>query len=265
MAKDLVCGMYVDEAKSKFSAVQDEQKYFFCSSKGLETFLAPQKELGKLKLLTVFAFALGIPTLVFEYFYKISWLLPHNIWLFLLATPVQFIAGWRFYRGTVDAIKSRQANMDSLIALGTSAAWIYSTIVAFQGILWPQLFPSEHVYFTESGLIIGFILLGKYMEHMMKGKASAAIRKLLDLQPKMATVIRHGKEEQVPVEKVAVNDVLIVKPGGSIPVDGIVISGQTAVDESMITGESMPASKKPGSAVIGGTINKSGLLKFKVT
>ncbi|MBI3037361.1 heavy metal translocating P-type ATPase [Candidatus Woesearchaeota archaeon] len=265
MAKDVICGMYVDEGKTPFHTEQDSAKYFFCSGKCLETFLAPQKELKKLKLLTAFAFALGIPTAIFEYFYKISWLLPHNVWLFLLATPVQFIAGWRFYRGAVDAVKARQANMDSLIALGTSAAWLYSTIVTFQGILWPQLFQSEHVYFTESGLIIGFILLGKYMEHNMKGKASAAIRKLLDLQPKMAAVVRNSSELTIPVEKVAVNDIVVVKPGGSIPVDGVVISGQSAVDESMITGESMPVAKKPGSAVIGGTINKSGLLKFKAT
>lgn len=265
MAKDVVCGMYVDDSRTHFYAEQDGSKYFFCSSKCLETFLAPAKELGKLKLLVVFAFALGIPTAVFEYFYKISWLLPHNLWLFLLATPVQFIAGWRFYRGAVDAVRARQANMDSLIALGTTAAWLYSTIVTFQGILWPQVFMSEHVYFTESGLIIGFILLGKYMEHNMKGKASAAIRKLLDLQPKMATVIRQGKEERVPVEKVTINDVVIAKPGEGIPVDGVVTSGESAVDESMITGESMPVGKKTGSTLIGGTINKSGLLKFKAT
>ena len=265
MAKDVICGMYVDESKTPFNAEQDGAKYYFCSRKCLETFLEPAKELRKLKLLTLFAFALGIPTAIFEYFYKISWLLPHNLWLFLLATPVQFIAGWRFYRGAVDAIKARQANMDSLIALGTSAAWLYSTIVAFQGILWQPLFPSEHVYFTESGLIIGFILLGRYMEHNMKGKASAAIRKLLDLQPKMATALRNGRELSVPVEKVTINDIVVVKPGEGIPVDGIVVSGESAVDESMITGESMPVSKKRGSTVIGGTINKSGLLKFKAT
>lgn len=265
MAKDVICGMNVDEGKTPFKAQQDGMTYYFCSSKCLETFLAPAKEMKKLKLLTAFSFALGVPTAVFEYFYKISWLLPNHIWLFLLATPVQFIAGWRFYRGTIDAIKARQANMDSLIALGTTAAWLYSTIVTFQGIFWKQLFPPEHVYFTESGLIIGFILLGKYMEHNMKGRATAAIRKLLDLQPKMATVMRNGKEQKIPVEEVAVSDIITVKPGEGIPVDGIVISGKSAVDESMITGESMPASKKTGSTLIGGTINKSGMLKFKAT
>ncbi|MBI2144618.1 heavy metal translocating P-type ATPase [Candidatus Woesearchaeota archaeon] len=265
MAKDVICGMYVDEAKARFSAEQDGAKYYFCSGKCLETFLAPKKELRKLKLLALFAFALGIPTAAFEYFFKIAWLLPNHVWLFLLATPVQFIAGWRFYRGSWDAIKARQANMDSLIALGTSAAWLYSTIVAFQGVFGLKLFPPEHVYFTESGLIIGFILLGKLMEHVVKGKASSAIRKLMDLQPKTATVLQGMKEIQVPVERIAVNDIVVARPGERIAVDGVVVSGQSAVDESMITGESMPVSKKPGSAVIGGTINKSGMLKFKAT
>ncbi len=266
MAKDVVCGMYVDEAKAKFTAVQDGATYYFCSNNCLDAFRAPQKELKRLTLFTIFAFTLGAVTAFLEYGYRsFSLLLPHDVWLFILATPVQFIAGWRFYRGAADAVKARQANMDSLIALGTSAAWLYSTIVAFQGILWPKIFMSGHVYFTESGLIIGFILLGTLMDHSMKNRASAAIRKLFDLQPKMATVIRSGKELQVPVEKVAVNDIVIVKPGEKIPVDGIVVAGQSAVDESMITGESMPVSKKPSSTVIGGTINKSGMLRFRAT
>ena len=133
MAKDVICGMYVDENKSVFKAEQDGVKYYFCSGNCLDAFQKPQKEVRKLKLITIFSLALGILTAIFEYFYKISWLgIPNYIWLFLLATPVQFIGGWRFYRGTVDAIKAKQANMGSLIAIGTSAAWIYSTIYAFQ-------------------------------------------------------------------------------------------------------------------------------------
>jgi P-type Cu+ transporter len=269
MAKDLVCGMYVDEKNAKFSTSQDGIKYHFCSSNCLNTFLAPKKDLQKLKLTVIFSLVIGSIVTFFEFFYHIDYLIPHAIWLFVLATPVQFIAGWRFYVGTLDAIKARQANMDSLIALGTSAAWIYSTLVAFQGIIWPQIFPPaqgvDNIYFMESSLIIGFILFGRYIEHRMKGKASSAIRKLLDLQPKMATVIIRNKEVQIPVEKLAINDIVLVKPGASIPVDGVVIKGQSAVDESMITGESVPASKKSGSSVIGGTINKTGLLKIKAT
>ena len=142
MAKDVICGMYVDENKALFKAEQDGMKYYFCSSNCLDAFLKPQKEMKNLKYLTIFSFAFGILTLIFEYIYKISFFgIPNYIWLFFLATPVQFIGGWRFYKGTADAIKSRQAKMDSLIAIGTSAAWLYSTIYAFQGILWPQVFP----------------------------------------------------------------------------------------------------------------------------
>src|SRR3990167_7953142 len=208
MAKDIVCGMYVNEAKTPFQLEQEGQKYFFCSSNCLETFLKPQKESQSLLRFAIFSLGLGTLTAIFEYIYKISWLgLPNYIWLFFLATPVQFIGGWRFYRGTVDAVRARQANMDSLIAIGTSAAWFYSTIFAFQDILWPQIFPKvveggPDVYFTESGLIIGFILLGKYLEYLVKGRASQAIRKLVDLQPKMARVVRNGKEVQIPVEQV---------------------------------------------------------------
>ena len=270
MAKDVICGMYVDENKAKFKAVQDNTTYYFCSGNCLEAFLKPEKEKKNLKYLTIFGLGIGLLTAVFEYVYKISWLgIPNYIWLFLLATPVQFIVGWRFYKGTIDAIKAKQANMDSLIALGTSAAWLYSTIIAFQGILWPTIFPATgavtEVYFTESGLIIGFIMLGKYLEHLVKGRASQAIRKLIDLQPKLATVIRDKKEIQIPIEQVKVNDIFIVKPGEKIAVDGVVIEGHSSVDQSMITGESIPVGKKAGDEVIGATINKGSLLKVKAT
>ena len=271
MAKDIVCGMYVNEAKTPFQLEQEGQKYFFCSSNCLETFLKPQKESQSLLRFAIFSLGLGTLTAIFEYIYKISWLgLPNYIWLFFLATPVQFIGGWRFYRGTVDAVKARQANMDSLIAIGTSAAWIYSTIYAFQGIFWPQILPKvtmggPEVYFTESGLIIGFILIGKYFEHLVKGRASKAIRKLVELQPKLAIVIRDGAEVQIPAEEVKVGDIFIVKPGEKIAVDGIIAEGFSAIDESMITGESMPVGKKIGEEVMGATINKSGLLKIRAT
>ncbi|MBI4170971.1 MAG: heavy metal translocating P-type ATPase [Candidatus Aenigmarchaeota archaeon] len=271
MAKDIICGMYVDENKAPFKATQDGVKYYFCSGNCLNTFLRPQKEMRILKYMAIFSLVLGAATAVFEYIYPINWFgIPNYIWLFLFATPVQFIGGWKFYLGTRDAIRARQANMDSLIAIGTSAAWIYSTIYAFQGILWPQIFPrvtagGPEVYFTESGLIIGFILLGRYMEHIVKGRASHAIRKLLDLQPKLARVIRNRKEMEIPVEQVKVGDILIVKPGEKMPVDGIVVDGYSSVDQSMITGESIPVEKKRGDGIIGATINKTGMLKIKAT
>ena len=270
MAKDIVCGMYVDENKTPFKVSRRGVTYYFCSEVCLKTFLAPEIELRNLKIMTAFALTLGGLTAFLEYIYPIDQILPNNLVLFLLATPIQFIAGWRFYKGTWDAIKARQANMDSLIAIGTSAAWLYSTLYTFQEIgLLPHILPTSltasgpQVYFTESGLIIGFILLGKTMEHIVKGRASEAVRKLLDLQPRMATVIKDGDEIQIPVEEVNVGDLLIVRPGERIPVDGVVVEGYSSIDESMITGESIPVEKKINDEVIGGTINKTGLLEIK--
>lgn len=269
MAKDPVCGMYVDEKKTTLITKQDGMDYFFCSKGCLNTFLKPQVEMRKLKQLTIFALILGTFTAFFEYLYPISPGIPNYVLLFLLATPVQFIAGWRFYLGSVDAIKARQANMDLLIAIGTSAAWLYSTLYTFQGILWPRFLQGvsagTEVYFTESGLIIGFILLGKYMEHLVKGRASNAIRKLIDLQPKMAKVLRKGSEVEIPVEQIKVGDIIVVRPGEKIPVDGVIVDGSASIDESMLTGESMPVDKKKSDVVIGATINKSGMLKIKAT
>lgn len=271
MAKDIICGMYVDERKTPYKVERRGVVYYFCSEACLKTFLAPEIELRNLKIMTVFALVLGGLTAFFEYVYPVNLMLSNHMLLFMLATPIQFIPGMRFYKGTWDAIKAKQANMDSLIAIGTSAAWLYSTILTFQEIgFLPTILPAittsgPGVYFTESGLIIGFILLGKTMEHIVKGKASEAVRKLLDLQPRMATVIRDGKEAQIPIEEVTLGDLLLVRPGERIPVDGVIVEGYSSIDQSMITGESLPVEKKTGDEVIGGTINKTGLLKIKAT
>ncbi len=276
MAKDIICGMYVDEAKSPFTAVRRGTRYYFCSESCQITFQLPEREYRNLKVMTAFSLTLGSVTLFFEYFYPR--LVGSNEWnmpvfgvrmyyiLFVLATLVQFIGGWKFYKGTRDAILARQANMDSLIATGTSAAWVYSTLVTFA----PGLLPSvttggPEVYFTESGLIIGFILLGSVMEHLVKGRASEAIRQLLDLQPKKATVLEGGTEREVPVEELKVGDLLLVKPGEKVPVDGIVAEGYSAVDQSVVTGESIPVEKRVGDEVIGASVNKTGLLKVRAT
>jgi Cu+-exporting ATPase len=266
LAKDIICGMYVDETKTPFKATRRGTTYYFCSENCLMEFLKPEVEFKSLKIWTSLALIFGSLTAIFEYIYPIPFIVSENFLLFLLATPVQFIAGWRFYKGTRDAIRARQANMDSLIATGTSAAWLYSTIITF----FPGLLPAvaatgPQVYYTESGLIIGFILLGRTMEHVVKGRASEAVRKLLDLQPTLARVIRSSKEEEIPVENVQVDDIVLVKPGEKIPVDGIVIEGYSSVDQSMITGESIPVEKKVEDEVIGATINKTGVLKFKAT
>lgn len=259
MAKDPVCGMYVDEETAIIKRVIRGRTYYFCSETCARTFERPEIEVRNLRILVAFSLGLGIPTLVFSYFPVLP-LLPMNLWLFLLATPVQFIAGWRFYRGAYDALRSRTTNMDTLIAVGTSAAWLYSTLVTF----FPYVFRGE-VYFDTSALIIAFILLGKLFEDLAKARASEAIRRLMDLQPRMARVIRSGVEVEIPVEKVEVGEIVVVRPGEKIAVDGVVVEGHSSVDEKMITGESIPVEKKIGDEVIGATINKAGMLKFKAT
>jgi Cu+-exporting ATPase len=151
--------------------------------------------------------------------------------------------------------------MDTLIAIGTSAAWIYSTAVTFM----PGLFPSGKVYYDTAALIISLILIGKLLEDIAKGKASEAVRKLMDLQPTLAKVIRDGKEEQIPVERVQKDEIVIVRSGEKIPVDGIIIEGHASIDEKMLTGESIPVEKDIDDEVIGATINKEGLIKVKAT
>ena len=181
--------------------------------------------------------------------------------LFLLATPVQFVAGYRFYSGAYRSLKNRKLNMDTLIVMGTSTAWLYSTAVMIS----PDSFPSGGVYFDTSALIITFILAGKYLEALSKTRASGAIRKLIGLKPKKATVVRDGAEVEIDIESVAVGDTVVVRPGDKIPVDGLIIEGRAAIDESMITGESMPSEKSPGDQVIGATINRTGYFRFQAT
>lgn len=176
---------------------------------------------------------------------------------FALATPVQLIAGWQFYRGSYHALRSGAANMDVLVALGTTAAYVYSAMITFFG--------DGAVYFETSALVITLILLGKLLETIAKGRTSEAIRKLIGLQPRTARVVRNGHEIDIPVEQVVVGDIVIVRPGERIPVDGVIVEGASAVDESMITGESVPVDKAVGDEVIGATINKQGSFKFRAT
>ena len=176
--------------------------------------------------------------------------------LLALATIVQFWVGYDFYRGAFIAARNLTTDMNTLIALGTSAAYFYSA--------W-NIFFGGPMYLDTAALIITLIILGRYFEAIAKGRASDAIRKLMGLQPKTATVLRRGKEIQVSVEEIAVGDIIIVRPGEKIPVDGIVTEGETSIDESMITGESMPVGKKKGDTVIGATINKFGAIQFKAT
>lgn len=187
-----------------------------------------------------------------------------NPWFqMLLATPVQFYVGWQFYVGAYKSLRNKSANMDVLVALGTSAAYFYSLAEGIKTLINPAYEP--HLYFETSAVLITLILVGKLFEAMAKGRTTEAISKLLSLQAKEATVLRDGKEMNIPIEEVQVNDLVIVKPGEKIPVDGIVVDGSSSVDEAMITGESIPVSKRAGDTLIGATINKNGTLTMKAT
>ena len=259
MASDPICGMYVDEATAELKAEVRGVTYYFCSESCMNEFLAPEKELRKLKIGVLASALLSIPILLFTYVSPLPARSSDYV-LLALDTPIQFVVGWRFYKGTYDSLKNRMGNMDVLIALGTSAAWAYSAAVTVA----PGLFPFSGVYFDTSAIIITLILAGRYLEHVTKSRASAAVRKLVELQPTVAhRVDEKGTEVDVPVEQVQVGDVLVVRPGEKIPVDSIIVEGRSAIDESMITGESMPADKSAGDEVIGATINKSGLLKLR--
>nr|WP_263324862.1 heavy metal translocating P-type ATPase [Neobacillus sp. Marseille-Q6967] len=187
-----------------------------------------------------------------------------NPWVqLLLATPVQFYIGKQFYVGAYKALRNKSANMDVLVALGTSAAYFYSVYLSIL-----TLVSDEHVeglYFETSAILITLIILGKLFEAKAKGRSSEAIKKLMGLQAKTATVIREGMEKEIPLEDVVTNDIVLVKPGEKIPVDGEILEGRTALDESMITGESVPVDKTVGDTVIGATINKNGFIKIKAT
>ncbi|MHB1017514.1 MAG: cation-translocating P-type ATPase [Coriobacteriia bacterium] len=179
---------------------------------------------------------------------------------FALATPVQLIAGAQFYRGFWHALKRRTGNMDTLVAIGTSAAYFYSLAATFI----PSLM-AEPVFFETSALLLTFVILGKLLEARAKGKTGDAIKKLMGLQAKTARVVRDGAEIDVPVEDVRVGEIIIVRPGEKVPVDGVVTEGSSAVDESMLTGESIPVEKREGDTVIGATLNKLGSFRFRAT
>jgi len=221
----------------------------------------------ELKVLTYkFIFSAVISVLIFVG--SMGWsLLPEiltsHLTLFVLTTPVLFWAGSQFFKGAWGAAKHKATDMNTLVAVGTSAAWLYSTVATF----FPTFFESSglgiEVYFDTTAIIIVLILLGKLLEARAKAGTSEALKKLIGLQAKTALVKRDGKEQEIPLSEVQIGDIIIVKPGQKIPVDGLIVSGHSAVDESMVTGESMPISKKAGDFVIGSTINKSGTFEFR--
>jgi P-type Cu+ transporter len=299
MAKDPICGMFVTEEETSIHHRKDGITYYFCSSQCLNEFLEPEKALKKLKMHVAISIALTIPIILLSLPHMIpqlGHLLPMdmmeytNFILLALATPIQFWIGWRFYRGLWDGIKAKASNMDTLIAIGTTAAYVYSAIVT----IIPGYFPFTAVYFETAAIIITLILIGRLLETKTKEKASNAVRKLLDLKPRTARVLRaeireknnadrsnrrstslgssrlklvskEFKEKEIPVEEVIEGDLMIIRPGERIPTDGTIIDGSSSIDESAITGESIPVDKIKGDEVIGATINKNGLLKVRAT
>lgn len=227
--------------------------------------IARQKEIEQQKRHLIIGLIFAIPLFVLSMAGDLGFLpmsVSHSSWIkwvmLVLALPVQFYVGRQYYIGAYKSLRNGSANMDVLVALGTSAAFLYSIPVTLGWI-------SGHVYYETAAVIIVLIKLGKLLEARAKGRTSEAIKKLMGLRPKNARIIRDGQEMEIPVDEVQIGDIVMVRPGEKIPVDGIVIEGRSSVDESMLTGESLPVEKGPGAMVIGGTLNKLGLIKFEAT
>ncbi len=224
---------------------------------------AREREIARQRRLLITGLAFTIPLFLFSMardFGLLPAAIAHAAWapwlMFALATPVQFYVGSQYYDGAYKALRNGSANMDVLIAMGSSAAYFYSLPVML-GLI------DGHVYFETSAVIITLIVLGKFLEARAKGRTSEAIRKLMELRARTARIVRAGEELEVPIEEVIVGDLVSVRPGEKIPVDGVVVEGRTTIDESMLTGESMPVEKKPGDKVFGATMNKQGRVKFE--
>ena len=228
--------------------------------------IAREREIAEQKRLLIIGLLFTVPLFLFSMARDFG-LLPmhwaHAAWtnwlMWVLATPVQFYVGRQYYSGAYKALRNRAANMDVLIAMGSSAAYFFS-IPVMVGFL-----EGQHVYFETAAVIITLIRLGKFLEARAKGRTSEAIKKLLALQPKSARVVREGVEMEIPVSEVLVGDIVLVRPGEKIAVDGVVVDGRSTLDESMLTGESLPVEKRVGDAVYGATLNKLGMLRFEAT
>jgi P-type Cu+ transporter len=280
MAKDPICGMVVPKATALW-AEQAGRRYWFCSQGCRQSFLDPERELRQMRrrmgvaisgvlllaVLRVAAFvalAAGVSLLSWVPLAPLPWM-TWGVWLFVLTTPVQFIGGWGFYQGAWAALRSRSLNMDVLVAMGTSVAYGYSVLVVFAPQWLPVAVDQRDVYFEVSAVVIAFVLIGKVMEESIKKRSSAAVRRLMDLRPATALVLREGQELELPLEAVVIDDLVLVPPGATVPADGVVIAGQSSVNEALITGESMPVSKQAGAELIGGTLNGNGLLRMRAT
>lgn len=257
MANDPICGMYVDEKSTSLTSDKEGRRYYFCSTACKLQFDRPELEMKILKRALAVSWPLTIIVAVLTYLLRLDY---GNYIMLVLASIVQFYSGKRFYAGIIDAVKNRSANMDTLIAIGTTAAWSYSTVVT----IFPYFFPSGGIFFDTSTIIISLILTGTYMQRLAEEKASVAVSALTSLQPKTAHVISGNSVNDVPLEQVEERDMLLIRPGERVPTDAVIIDGESSVDESMITGESMPVTKSVGDSITGGTINVTGAVRVKV-
>ncbi|MBT7903087.1 copper-translocating P-type ATPase [Candidatus Woesearchaeota archaeon] len=222
-----------------------------------KSFQKKKSELNELKNYLFLSLLFAIPTFILGMFFMKSPIPYQNYIMWVLATPIQFYVALPMYKSAWQSLKSFSANMDSLIVLGTSSAYFFSVYATVTN--------SGHQFFEASAVLITIVVFGRFLEARAKGKTSDAIKQLMNLQPKLATVIRDKTEFKIPVDQVKLNDIIFVRPGEKVPVDGVIVEGFSSVDESMVTGESIPVEKNKGESVIGGTINKHGSFKFKAT
>jgi Cu+-exporting ATPase len=270
MPKDPVCGMEVDKETSIKRKIGD-RTYYFCSQQCADVYEQPERELkamkrrvaitligvmaaGALRVLSLFGIAAAI-----MYLEIAGGLSVYGLAIFIVSTPIVWVAGFSILKGAYFSLRNRRINMDVLVATGVLAGWIYGALGTFL----PAITKEGITYLEISVGILAFVLLGKYIEETIRRRSAASIRKLLELRPTTAIVIREGKEVEVSADELQVGDTVVVKPGEKIPTDGVVIAGYSSVDEKLLTGESIPVEKNVGSQVIGATINKTGLLKLR--
>jgi P-type Cu+ transporter len=257
VATDPVCGMYVDERSADLTFFRDNRTYYFCSSACRESFAAPQARLAELRRELLVAGALSALVLFLTYGPRVT---DAAYGALVAAGIVQFYAGGTFYRGAWDAIRNRMGNMDVLIAVGTSAAFGYSAAA----LLLPRALPPDY-YFDASSLIVAFILAGNYLEAITRERSSGALRALQQMLPARARVLRDGVESEIDTVELRPGDRYIARPGGRFPADGIVRSGATTADESLLTGEAMPVVKRPGSPILAASVNVDGSVTVETT
>jgi P-type Cu+ transporter len=271
--RDPVCGMDVD-TETALSAKIGDRTYYFCSQQCLDVYTAPERELKAMQRRVTFtltgaiaALALKVLTLfglitAIMYLEVVGGLRIYDVIIFIISTPIIWIAGYRIYKGAFQSLRNRKVNMDVLVTIGVLTGWIYGVITVF---LLPTTAQSGTGYMEVAIGILAFVLLGRYIEELIRRRSAASIRKLLELQPTMARVIKEDKEVDLSIDEVQEGDIILVKPGEKIPIDGNVTAGYSSVDEKLLTGESIPVEKTVGSQVIGATINKTGVLTIQAT